>query len=63
MDVILISTTDMESGRALLRRLIADGISGADALVAFPDDDCWYPPGFLVQVAALFERDATLVGL
>jgi hypothetical protein len=44
----------------LLRRLAADGAIAADALVAFPDDDCWYPAGFLVQVAALFARDGTL---
>jgi hypothetical protein len=44
----------------LLRGLIADGSIGPDALVAFPDDDCWYPDGFLSQVAALFARDAAL---
>jgi len=44
----------------LLRRLIADCRIGSDALVAFPDDDCWYPPGFLRQVAALFAREAAL---
>jgi hypothetical protein len=44
----------------LLRRLHAAGAIGADALVAFPDDDCWYPPGFLAQVAALFARDPQL---
>jgi hypothetical protein len=44
----------------LLRRLIADDTIRADALVAFPDDDCWYPPGFLVQVAGLFTRNAEL---
>lgn len=44
----------------LLRRLIADAGIGPDAVVAFPDDDCWYPDGFLSQVASLFVRDATL---
>jgi hypothetical protein len=44
----------------LLRPLIAAGSIGADALVAFPDDDCWYPDGFLSQVVALFARDAAL---
>ena len=32
----------------------------ADGIVAFPDDDCWYPEGFLVEVVALFKREATL---
>jgi hypothetical protein len=44
----------------VLRDLTADGTIPADALVAFPDDDCWYPPGFLAQVASLFVRDDTL---
>jgi len=44
----------------LLRRLIADKAIRADSLVAFPDDDCWYPPGFLLQVAGLFTRNAEL---
>lgn len=44
----------------LLRQLTADGTLGPDALVAFPDDDCWYPPGFLSHVTALFERDDRL---
>lgn len=44
----------------LLRRMIAEGCIGPDALVGFPDDDCWYPDGFLSQVVALFERDPAL---
>lgn len=44
----------------LLRPLLAgDGID-SDAVVAFPDDDCWYPEGFLDQAASLFARDAML---
>jgi hypothetical protein len=43
-----------------LRSLISERSIGPDALVAFPDDDCWYPGGFLRQVAALFERDSAL---
>jgi hypothetical protein len=44
----------------LLRRLIAEHSIGPDALVAFPDDDCWYPADFLSQVAALFAREPAL---
>lgn len=44
----------------LLRRLSADNAIHADSLVAFPDDDCWYPPGLLLQVAELFARDTQL---
>jgi len=44
----------------VLRRLTAAQGIGADSLVAFPDDDCWYPPGLLAQVAALFSRDPQL---
>lgn len=32
-------------------------------LVAFPDDDCWYPDGLLSYVASRFELDAGLDGL
>lgn len=44
----------------LLRPALARGEIAADALVGFPDDDCWYPPGFLARLLALFERHATL---
>jgi hypothetical protein len=44
----------------LLARLESDGVILRDTLVGFPDDDCWYPPAFLAQVAGLFTRDATL---
>lgn len=32
-------------------------------IVAFPDDDCWYPDGLLSYVASRFEQDAKLDGL
>jgi hypothetical protein len=44
----------------LLRQLNADGTVSSDALVGFPDDDCWYPSGFLSRVTELFARDETL---
>ena len=44
----------------LLRQLATDGAIATDTLVAFPDDDCWYPSGFLVQVAILFARNPEL---
>jgi glycosyltransferase involved in cell wall biosynthesis len=30
------------------------------AIVAFPDDDCWYPPGVLARVSAAFESAPSL---
>jgi Glycosyl transferase family 2 len=44
----------------LLRQLTADNSIPTGALVAFPDDDCWYPPGFLAQLTGLFARDPEL---
>jgi hypothetical protein len=44
----------------LLRRLVTERSIGLNALVAFPDDDCWYPAGFLSEVVALFARDSAL---
>jgi hypothetical protein len=41
----------------LLRKLASDGAITTDSLVAFPDDDCWYPPGFLAQLAKVFARN------
>jgi hypothetical protein len=43
----------------LLHRLDADALT-PDMLVAFPDDDCWYPPGFLREVVRLFQREPQL---
>lgn len=55
------SRVPLSSARNIvLRQLIADNAIPADALVAFPDDDCWYPAGFLSQVTALFARNPTL---
>ena len=40
------------------------GLAHVDAdLVAFPDDDCVYPPGLLARVAERFESDPGLDGL
>jgi hypothetical protein len=43
-----------------LERLLDDGEIEPDTVVAFPDDDCWYPAGFLRQVVELFERETEL---
>lgn len=37
-------------------------LAGGD-LVAFPDDDCWYPEGLLKYVATRFHNDAGMAGL
>ena len=34
-----------------------------DEYVVFPDDDCWYPPGFLARAAAALDADPTLAGI
>ena len=60
------SSLDVEqlrSARGLSRaRNIALSRVGAD-LVAFPDDDCTYPPDLLERVARRFAEDASLDGL
>ncbi|MGE0697540.1 MAG: glycosyltransferase family 2 protein [Hyphomicrobiaceae bacterium] len=47
----------------MLARARADGQLEADTIVGFPDDDCWYLPGFLASLVALFEtrRDLGLL--
>lgn len=44
----------------LLRRLLEQRAIAGDALVAFPDDDCWYPPGLLSALVAQFTRETSL---
>ncbi|MBP0650267.1 hypothetical protein J8J40_24785, partial [Mycobacterium tuberculosis] len=43
------------------RNLLLDRVAAAtldtEALVAFPDDDAWYPAGLLENVVSLFGRD------
>nr|AEH57197.1 putative glycosyl transferase [Prochloron didemni P1-Palau] len=39
-------------------RLLANG-----DIIAYPDDDCLYPPHFLTQVADFFQQDSTWDGL
>jgi glycosyltransferase involved in cell wall biosynthesis len=40
------------------RNVGLDALSGVSGdLVAFPDDDCWYPPGLLARVGAWFEAN------
>lgn len=60
------SSLDVEqlrSARGLSRaRNVALSRVGAD-LVAFPDDDCTYPPDLLERVARRFAEDASLDGL
>ncbi|MET0560673.1 MAG: glycosyltransferase family A protein [Gaiellaceae bacterium] len=53
----------LQSERGLSRaRNVALGHVSAD-VVAFPDDDCVYPPGLLRRVAELFAHDDALDGL
>ncbi|MEL6978599.1 MAG: glycosyltransferase family A protein [Pseudomonadota bacterium] len=43
-------------------RLLAQHLAAVDDedIVAFPDDDAWYPPGFVAHLRALFEERPTL---
>jgi GT2 family glycosyltransferase len=53
----------LDSARGLSRaRNVALPVLGAD-LVAFPDDDCSYPPDLLERVAARFAADPSLDGV
>ncbi|MCX5493767.1 hypothetical protein OSH11_03525 [Kaistia dalseonensis] len=38
----------------LLRAAFSRGLVEPDALIAFPDDDCWYPSGLLAGIQARF---------
>lgn len=44
----------------LLRPLFGQSAFDADTLVAFPDDDCWYPDGVLEAIVARFDADPAL---
>lgn len=52
---------ESETGLSRARNVALEHVS-AD-VVAFPDDDCVYPPGLLHRVAERFTRDDTLDGL
>lgn len=41
----------------LLRKAREQGLLSRSALVAFPDDDCWYPDGALERILNLFRID------
>ncbi len=48
------SRVSLSSARnRLLRSLHARDLT-ADTIIGFPDDDCWYPEGFLPRLAAFF---------
>ncbi len=58
-----LNVEQLRSARGLSRaRNVALSRVGAD-LVAFPDDDCTYPPDLLERVARRFAEDASLDGL
>lgn len=44
----------------LLAHAFDNGMIGDDTVVAFPDDDCWYPEGALERIAGRFAADRTL---
>jgi len=44
----------------LLRETRRRHLAAPDDLVSFPDDDCWYTPGFLPALAGLFARTPSL---
>ena len=44
----------------LLRTAMADNAVTDDCIVGFPDDDCWYPPGFVRELVRSFAQDSSL---
>ncbi len=44
----------------LLAHAFDRGMIGDDTVVAFPDDDCWYPDGAVERIAGRFAADQTL---
>jgi hypothetical protein len=44
----------------MLRKAREQGLLAASPLVAYPDDDCWYPDGSLERILNLFRIDQAL---
>lgn len=44
----------------LLRHALAEGLIDDDCVVAFPDDDSWYPPGTVAGITRLFDAEPAL---
>ncbi len=55
-----VALTKLRSERGLSRARNAGLKAARGRLVAFPDDDCWYPQDLLGRVASSFEADETL---
>ena len=52
--------TSLSAARNTLFNCLRHGQIGPDAVVGFPDDDCWYPDGSLAFIVQQFARRATL---
>lgn len=59
--VISYSRLCCSPGLSRSRNLALERVDGD--LVAFPDDDCWYPPGYLARIAAWFQAHPEFGGL
>ncbi len=55
-----VALTKLRSARGLSRARNVGMASARGRLVAFPDDDCWYPQDLLGRVASSFEADETI---
>ena len=51
------------SGRGLSRARNVGLPAATGDVIAFPDDDCWYPPELLERVAAIFSENPALDGI
>jgi hypothetical protein len=49
----------LSSARNILLSEVTDTMTG-ETVVAFPDDDAWYPPGTLARIAGAFASDTSL---
>lgn len=63
-DAMIVTAVDRQVPLSVARNLVLDEVlSGslpATTLVAFPDDDAWYPAGVLEHIVGRFEAEAVL---
>lgn len=62
VDIVAVGTRLSLAGarNVVLRRLLDECVLTAETLVAYPDDDCWYTPDYLLRISDLFTAHTRL---